>query len=215
MFNQRLTQSQLPPNIVYLASDYPKHTSCAAHIPEQFSDTRITLKAYRQRAKRMVEIAATRYQQAKDSGLDDVAAWNASSVDWTNGAKVSQVVFTHVFWLMWSISENSSVIDESECITVSVHIILICGYSIIIKSLYMFNAYMQAHCHFVVLRLFSEVVQNADVCPANLTILNALCSLYAVYGIVQCSGEFSLVSDWQNNIIITLHVYAQQVYNYV
>ena len=53
----------------------------------------------------------------------------------------------------------------------------------------------QAHCHFVVLRAFYEAIQNADVCPANLTILNALCSLYAVYGIVQYSGEFTLVSD--------------------
>ena len=88
MFNQRLTQSQLPPNIVYLASDYPKHTSSAAHTPEQFSDTRITLEAYRQRARRMVEIAVNQYQRAKGSGLDDVAAWNASSVDWTNAAKV-------------------------------------------------------------------------------------------------------------------------------
>ena len=91
MFNQRLTQSQLPPNIVYLASEYPKHTSCAAHTPEQFSDTRITLEAYRQRARRMVEIAATNYQQGKGSELDDVAAWNASSVDWTNAARVSRV----------------------------------------------------------------------------------------------------------------------------
>ena len=69
MFNQRLTQSQLPPNIVYLASDYPKHTSCAAHTPEQFSDTRITLEAYRQQARRMVEKAATQYQHAKGTGL--------------------------------------------------------------------------------------------------------------------------------------------------
>ena len=38
MFNQQLTQSQLPPNIAYLASDFPKHTSCAAHSPDQFSD---------------------------------------------------------------------------------------------------------------------------------------------------------------------------------
>ena len=89
MFNQRLTQSQLPPNIVYLACDYPKHTSCAAHTPEQFSDPHLLLEAYRQRARRMVEVAATQYQRAKGTGLDDVAAWNASSVDWTNAAKVS------------------------------------------------------------------------------------------------------------------------------
>ena len=88
MFNQRLTQSQLPPNIVYLACDYPKHTSCVAHTPEQFSDHNILLEAYARRARMMVEIAATQYQCTKSSGLNDVEAWNASSVDWTNAAKV-------------------------------------------------------------------------------------------------------------------------------
>ena len=90
MFNQQLSQSQLPLNIAYLASDFPKHTSCAAHSPEQFSDPHLLLEAYRQRARRMVEVAAVQYQHAKHSArLDDVAAWNSSSVDWTNAAKVS------------------------------------------------------------------------------------------------------------------------------
>ena len=90
MFNQQLTQSQLPPNIAYLASDFPKHTSCAAHSPDQFSDPHLLLEAYRQRARRMVEVAAVQYLHAKHTArLDDVAAWNGSSVDWTNAAKVS------------------------------------------------------------------------------------------------------------------------------
>ena len=88
MFNQQLTQSQLPPNIVYLASDYTKHISCAAHTSEHFSDHKMLVEAYRQRVRRMVEIATTEYQCAKNSGLDDSAAWNVSSVDWTNAAKV-------------------------------------------------------------------------------------------------------------------------------
>ena len=50
----------------------------------------------------------------------------------------------------------------------------------------------QAHCHFVVLRAFIEAIQNADVCPANLAILNALCSLYAVFGICAYSVQESL-----------------------
>ena len=158
MFNQQLSQSQLPPNIAYLASDFPKHTSCAAHSPEQFSDPHLLLEAYRQRARRMVEVAAVQYQHAKHSaGLDDVAAWNGSSVDWTNAAKVSSCTGQR------------------------------CHYGLFPP---------QAHCHFVVLRAFIEAIQNADVCPANLAILNALCSLYAVFGIVQCSGEFTLVSNW-------------------
>ena len=89
MLNQQLTQSQLPPNIVYLATDYPRHTSCAAHAPEHFSDPHLLLEAYRQRARRMVEAASDQYQDALGMGLDDVAAWNASSVDWTTAAKVS------------------------------------------------------------------------------------------------------------------------------
>ena len=56
----------------------------------------------------------------------------------------------------------------------------------------------KAHCHFVVLR---EAVQNADVCPANLAILNARCSLYAMLGIVQSSGEFVLVSVYNRAIM--------------
>ena len=88
MFNQRLTQSQLPPNIVYLASDYPKHTSCAAHTPEQFSDHHILLEAYRQRARRMIELAADQYNEEVDTGVDSAVAMNAASIDWTHAARV-------------------------------------------------------------------------------------------------------------------------------
>ena len=54
---------------------------------------------------------------------------------------------------------------------------------------------LQAHCHYVVLRVSLGTVQNADVCPANKDILYALCYLYAMFGIVQPSGEFVLVRD--------------------
>ena len=37
---------------------------------------------------RLVEIASTRYQDGVRSGMDGVAAWNDSSVDWTIAAKV-------------------------------------------------------------------------------------------------------------------------------
>ena len=41
----------------------------------------------------MVEVAAAQYLHAKHiARLDDVAAWNGSSVDWTNAAKVSYSV---------------------------------------------------------------------------------------------------------------------------
>ena len=36
----------------------------------------------------MVDIAVAQYELGKSSGQDDVAAWNISSVDWINAAKV-------------------------------------------------------------------------------------------------------------------------------
>ena len=49
---QKLPQSQLPNNVCYLASDYPKYMESAVHTPKQFSDPHVLLEAYRQRAKR-------------------------------------------------------------------------------------------------------------------------------------------------------------------
>ena len=40
-----------------------------------------------------------------------------------------------------------------------------------------------------------SAVQTAEVNDNNLAILRALCSLYAVFGIVQYSGEFTMVTD--------------------
>ena len=49
---QKLPQSQLPNNVCYLASDYPKYMESAVHTPKKFSDPHVLLEAYRQRAKR-------------------------------------------------------------------------------------------------------------------------------------------------------------------
>ena len=56
----------------------------------------------------------------------------------------------------------------------------------------------------MVLRISIETVQNANVSPANLAILKTLCSLYALYGIVESSGEFALVSTITLTLIIQL-----------
>ena len=56
----------------------------------------------------------------------------------------------------------------------------------------------------MVLRISIETVQNANVSPANLAILKTLCSLYALYGIVESSGEFALVSTITLTITIQL-----------
>ena len=53
----------------------------------------------------------------------------------------------------------------------------------------------------MVLKSFGEFIDNAMVSDVNLEILNALCSLYAVFGIVQHSGEFALVSEQMVGLI--------------
>ena len=68
---------------------------------------------------------------------------------------------------------------------------------------------MQAHCHYVVLRSFVAAIEKALLCPANLSIIKALCSLYAVFGLVQYFGEFSLVSNssiLSNSELLYVHV---------
>ncbi len=111
--------AQLPIDISYLASDYPKNRRCPAMASVQFSHHNILLEAYRQRARRyphviatklflnsyvcipvvcipvdcipcrLTEIASKRYQTGLQSSMDNVAAWNSSTVDWTIAAKVS------------------------------------------------------------------------------------------------------------------------------
>ena len=56
----------------------------------------------------------------------------------------------------------------------------------------------QAHCHYAVLNAFQSALQTAEVNDNNLAILRALCSLYAVFGIVQYSGEFTMVTNLTN-----------------
>ena len=88
MFSRRLNQSQLPSNIVYLASDYPVHT-CAVKAPEQFLNTEVLLEIYQQRARRMVESAAEQYTENLNEGMDSELARNECSIDWINAARVS------------------------------------------------------------------------------------------------------------------------------
>ncbi len=51
--------AQLPIDISYLASDYPKNRRCPAMASVQFSHHNILLEAYRQRARRYPHIIAT------------------------------------------------------------------------------------------------------------------------------------------------------------
>ena len=88
-FDKRLPRSQLPVNITYLAADYIMKTTCEVKCAEHFSDTTLLLEAYCQRARKMVEMASLQYQEALDEGIEESEAWNESSVDWTNAARVN------------------------------------------------------------------------------------------------------------------------------
>lgn len=48
-----------------------------------------------------------------------------------------------------------------------------------------------AHCHYVVLKAFHESVQLAGLSPSNRVAMETLCSLFAVFGIVEYAGEFA------------------------
>lgn len=57
LYSQKQLQSQLPTDVMYLASDYPRHKTCAARTPHQLFDAHIQLEAYRQRAVRWALIS--------------------------------------------------------------------------------------------------------------------------------------------------------------
>ena len=52
---------------------------------------------------------------------------------------------------------------------------------------------LQAHCYYVVLKAFKEAIDSKGLSPANEAIMRKLCSLYAMYWMVQKSGEFITV----------------------
>ena len=47
----------------------------------------------------------------------------------------------------------------------------------------------------MVLKAFVESIENTKLCPANRSILIALCSLFAVHGIIQYTGEFTMLIE--------------------
>ena len=55
--------------------------------------------------------------------------------------------------------------------------------------------YLQAHCYYVVLKSFNDAIEAKGMSPANEEIMRKLCSLYAMYWMVQNSGEFMAVSE--------------------
>ena len=49
---------------------------------------------------------------------------------------------------------------------------------------------LQAHCHYWVVKNFVDQIRKAGASPSSEKVLTQLCQLYALYGIVQNSGEF-------------------------
>ena len=62
----------------------------------------------------MTEIASRRYQDGISSGMDGVAAWNNSSIDWTVAGRVSSIVQNSVtaFSSEFSFTGSQSLCDS-------------------------------------------------------------------------------------------------------
>ena len=55
---------------------------------------------------------------------------------------------------------------------------------------------LQAHTHYIVLKAFHEAIQYSSMTtPSNLDVVNALCTLYAAFGVMRYSGDFMMVCD--------------------
>ena len=61
--------------------------------------------------------------------------------------------------------------------------------------------FLQAHCYYVVLKSFNEAIDTKGLSLANEAIMRKLCSLYAMYWMVQRSGEFMSVSASEGRVM--------------
>ncbi|XP_064382738.1 peroxisomal acyl-coenzyme A oxidase 1-like isoform X2 [Halichondria panicea] len=82
LYSQKLPSSGLADNVAYLASNYTLQKRSPVRTAQQFLDPHVLLEAYRQRARRMVAIAVTRFENGKRSGLSQSDAWSSSTCDW-------------------------------------------------------------------------------------------------------------------------------------
>ena len=63
----------------------------------------------------------------------------------------------------------------------------------------------QAHCYYVVLKAFNKAIDSKGLSPANEAIMRKLCSLYAMYWMVQRSGYFMTVSSILQHITLSIY----------
>ena len=66
---------------------------------------------------------------------------------------------------------------------------------------------LQAHCHFFVVQNFGNFLNIVDTTQPVKDVLTQLCQLYAVYGIVENSGEFIQVGNRVGSMSQALAIY--------
>eukprot|EP00731_Ephydatia_muelleri_P016497 Em0009g921a len=115
IYLQKQPSASLPANVVYLGVDYPHHKHCGVRSATQFSDPHTQMESYRQRARRMVAMAASRYDKALARGLKPTEAWNESTVDWTVAAKA------HCYYVVLKAFHEA--VDSSELSPSSHHVL--------------------------------------------------------------------------------------------
>lgn len=96
----------LPTSTAYLSS--PAADGCQARIPVDFLNPEVYLKAYENRAYRLIASAANKMQNLVQSGVEQYLAWNSTSVELVKAS----VAHTHFLTVKIFISALNSLSDQ-------------------------------------------------------------------------------------------------------
>lgn len=96
----------LPTSTAYLSS--PAADGCQARIPVDFLNPEVYLKAYENRAYRLIASAANKMQNLVQSGVEQYLAWNSTSVELVKAS----VAHTHFLTVKIFISALNSLSDK-------------------------------------------------------------------------------------------------------
>ncbi|XP_075039397.1 peroxisomal acyl-coenzyme A oxidase 2 [Mixophyes fleayi] len=102
----------LPPTTAYLSS--PLSSVCQAATPLDFLNPEVYLKAYEQRAYRLVSSAANKIRNLVESGIEQYVAWNSNAVELVKAS----IAHVHYITVKIFISTISSLSDQPEIQTV-------------------------------------------------------------------------------------------------
>ncbi|XP_017948522.1 peroxisomal acyl-coenzyme A oxidase 2 isoform X1 [Xenopus tropicalis] len=122
----------LPHSVAYLSS--PISGACQASSHTHFLNPDVYIKAYQHRAYRLIDSAAFKMRNLVQSGMEQYAAWNSTSV---------------------------------ELVKASI-----------------------AHTHYIIVKLFADVLDSLSSFPEIQKVLKSLCDLHALHGIFTNSGDF-------------------------